>query len=262
MPNFGYITDLPYETRNLGLACFAVRDEFLENPNESGLKSDIAQKISACGKVFVQTRIPKELSQLAPIFQRCGFYFVESTLIPQSRLVDNIILKNFTLNRLDFVPSRYSLNRLVVQPIDKQNFDIRNNIEEISKNSFIDDRFHLDPNCPDEIADSRFFYWIQDLYSDSDVIFYDLEYDREIIGFMCRKNTNLILAGFAKKYRNSGLGDFLWLSVMQDMLTRGLSQAHTLISANNTAVLNLYARLGFKFKQPAVTFHYWSHPIC
>ena len=193
--------------------------------------------------------------------QRCGFYFVESTLTPHVRLADNIILQTFIQNRINFVPNRYDSEKLIVRSIDKQDLDIRKNIEEISKHSFVDDRFHLDPNCPNSIADLRFYYWIQDLYSDPEAIFYCLEFDGEITGFMCRKNSNLILAGFEKKYRNSGLGDFLWLSVMEEMLKSGLSHAHTLISANNVAVLNLYARIGFKFRQSAITFHYWSHPI-
>jgi hypothetical protein len=45
---------------------------------------------------------------------------------------------------------------------------------------------------------------------------------------------------------------------MKDMLEQNKKVAATLISANNVSVLNLYARLGFRFKNPEATFHYWS----
>ena len=44
MENSKYLIDLPYETRNLGLACFAIQDDILETLNEAQLKSDLLKK--------------------------------------------------------------------------------------------------------------------------------------------------------------------------------------------------------------------------
>jgi hypothetical protein len=55
-----------------------------------------------------------------------------------------------------------------------------------------------------------------------------------------------------------GLGKFLWLESLSNMMTHGLEHATTRISANNVAALNLHTRLGFKFKNPASMFHYWG----
>jgi RimJ/RimL family protein N-acetyltransferase len=40
---------------------------------------------------------------------------------------------------------------------------------------------------------------------------------------------------------------------------QGARSIRTTISARNTAVMNLYARLGFRFSAPDMTFH-WVRP--
>lgn len=258
MINIDLLESISYETRNLGVAAFAPTSDFLENPDSASFELSIQEKLREFGNIFIQARIPKESMKTATILQDLGFYFVETTLVPQTRFSRNLFLKRFIEEPRFFVPSRYTLNQVEVRVVEKQNPNMKQIIEEISKNSFIDDRFHVDPNCPYEIANQRFVNWVRDLYSDREVVFYTLSHKINPIGFMARKGFKLILAGFSKRYRNSGLGDFLWLSVMQDMLNQGLGKASTLISSNNTPVLNLYARLGFQFKHPEATFHYWS----
>lgn len=255
-----YLSPIPYETRNLGMPSFSLNETFLENPNENLLKFSISEKTNKFNSLFIQARLAKENLNIAPVLQNCGFYFVESTLIPQSNLSKNVVLSKFIKNKNDFVPAKYRLDELNTYSLDRNDMIASSNIQEIAEESFLDDRFHIDPNCPDSIANKRFSYWISDLYSDENVIFYFLEHRNDKVGFMCHKTNDLILAGFNKKYRNSGLGEFLWLSGLEIMLNKGISQAKTLISVNNTSVLNLYSRLGFKFKHPSVTFHYWSAP--
>lgn len=194
------------------------------------------------------------------MLQQQGFYFVETALVPHSILKKNELLARFVDSRSDFVPARIDASQLELVLLDKHDEAQCDEVRGIARESFSDDRFHLDANCSAAIADRRFSYWVDDLLADDAVVFYLLIYASNPIGFMARKDANLILAGFAKKYVNSGLGDFLWLSVLEDMKRQGIHQTHTMISANNTSVMNLYARLGFKFKNPAVTLHYWSSP--
>jgi ribosomal protein S18 acetylase RimI-like enzyme len=135
---------------------------------------------------------------------------------------------------------------------------LQSKIMECARESFSDDRFHMDPNCHKELADLRFFNWAKDLIDNPEVEIYIAVLGEDVVGFLAQKQGNLILAGFMSSYTGKGLGEFLWLESLSNMMTHGLEHATTRISANNVAVLNLYARLGFKFRNPAAMFHYWG----
>ena len=77
---------------------------------------------------------------------------------------------------------------------------------------------------------------------------------------MASRGGDLLLAGFARKYAGGGLGEFFWLRVLQNLGADGVDRVSTLISINNLSVLNLYARMGFKFRDSRATFHLWGRP--
>lgn len=261
MVKCNYLAPLSYETRNLGLPSFELSKTFLENPDTKTLESNLDEAKQSLNHFFIQVRLPNSKSNLkrVQILERCGFYFVEANLEPQTNLKRNSVLKDFLNDKHKFIPKKYKLEELNVSYLDKNDPEEINYIKEMAENSFSDDRFHVDFNCPEDIANKRFSYWIDDLYIDQNVVFLSLNYLDKPIAFFCHKKQNLILAGFAKKYVNSGLGSFFWLSVLEKIFINGIYQAKTLISVNNTSVLNLYSRIGFSFKNPSVTFHYWKN---
>jgi len=258
MLNSAWLAAIPYETRNLKVESFSVTDEFLLQPDLPTLQLCIDIKESEFGNIFIQAKAKKDMMESALILQKCGFYFVEVTVAPRSNLDKNLVLESFIRDQSSFIPRRYSQHNLAICIVDNDDINTRFSIEKIASESFTDDRFHIDPNCLNSLADIRYVNWVGDLYTNKNVVFYTLELSGENIAFMCRNDDHLILAGFDVNYRNSGLGDYLWLSVMQDMLDKKITQAHTSISLNNTAVLNLYARLGYKFKDTSMNYHYWS----
>jgi ribosomal protein S18 acetylase RimI-like enzyme len=258
MLEYGCLKIIPWETRNLCRQSFAIDQEQLPLLTENLLVESLAMIEKQYGEVFVQVRVDKKNYAALPVIQRQGFYFVETTLVPCAVLKKNATLKRFVIDKREFIPSRFRVEDLDLILLNKLAREQRNTVKEIAAESFSDDRFHLDPQCPNALADRRFSFWVDDLLVDAAVAFDLLILAGDCVGFMARKEENLILAGFSRRHVGSGLGDFLWLSVLQRLQTLGLNQCYTLISANNTAVLNLYARLGFKFKDPAVTLHYWS----
>ena len=254
----GYLIPTPWETRNLGLESFSVGDGFLNDPDESGLKEEIKALEDSSGGIFIYARIPKKFYYVNRILERTGFYFIEQTLEPYTAFEKNEVFKTFLRDKDAFVPKRYRPSDLSLLLLDKDDQRLCRKIEDIAAESFSDDRCHLDPNCSKEIADRRFVYWVRDLLADPKARFYLLLHDGDAAGFMALKGTNLILNALSNNYFKSGLGGYLWLSVMKDMYRQSINHAHTLISANNTTALNMYSRLGFKFRNPSVTFHYWS----
>jgi ribosomal protein S18 acetylase RimI-like enzyme len=254
----GCLSEIPWETRNLGIRSFAIDACFINNPDSGLLHETISRKIDEHGDIFIQARTGKAGMLVAPILQRADFYFVETALVPYTVIRKNDALHRFLADKGAFVPARYDLHALEVFQVEKNDDAFYEAIREIAGESFTDDRFHLDLNCSKEIADRRYSYWVEDLLRDAAVDFDILRFSEETIAFMARKENNLLLAGFSRKYANSGLGDFFWLSVLEQMMREGTTQVQTMISTNNIPVLNLYARIGFKFKDPSVTFHYWG----
>jgi len=252
------LSHLEYETRNLGMPSYALTSNFLENADLGCLASTLAERIAQSNSLFVQARVvPEQFSALTAI-EASGFSFVETTLDPYTVLGKNSVLQNFQENPNTFVPRRFNSSALGFINMDQNNQAACESVKRIAAESFVKDRFHVDPRCPNHLADKRFVYWVEDLLK-GDTLFQLLLYNNDVIGFMARKRQHLILAGFSRKYSASGLGDYLWLSVLSDMVSEGLAQAHTRISVNNIPVLNLYGRLGFKFKDPAAMFHYWHN---
>lgn len=214
--------------------------------------------MSAHKPLFIQARTQKEQMDASTVLEEAGFRFVEATLVPYVRFGSNAVLSTFVEDRTQFVPRRFRLADLSVDIADTDSPDIQQCLKEIARSSFTDDRFHVDIRCPVDVADRRFEFWVNDLLRQQEVVFDLLRSADTPIAFMARKGEHLILAGFRADFTRSGLGAFLWLSVLVRMQEEGLKRAHTLISLNNTAVLNLYSRLAFKFKEPGASYHFWS----
>lgn len=253
------LTLLEYETRNLEMPCYAVSADFINNPDQKRLMADLATTDSYAKSMFAQARVlPDQFPALGAI-EKSGFMFVETTLDPYTVLGKSTTLQTFLENKAAFIPKRInpdSLEFITMNPNDPAMCD---SVKKIAAESFVKDRFHIDPHCPDFLADKRYVYWVEDLLR-GQTTFHLLCYENNAIGFMARNGQHLVLAGFSKKYSASGLGDYLWLSTLENMLAEGLGQVNTRISVNNIPVLNLYVRLGFKFREPAAMFHYWRNP--
>jgi len=252
------LVPIPWETRNLGVASFEVTQQFIDNPNEEKLKIEIKDKIEQHKSIFIQSRVAKEGYPVVAILERNDFYFVEAVLTPYTKIKENTVLEKFISDKSKFIPDCYTSSDWTVVQMNKEDGSLCLRIKEIATGSFSDDRFHVDSQCSEEIANSRFVFWVDDLLADEQVIFHTINYLGKAQGFMARKSNNLILAGFSKEFIGKGLAKFFWLRVLEDLQNKGFSQAYTLISTNNTPVLNLYTKLGFKFKNPAVTLHYWG----
>jgi len=247
----------PWETRNLGLPSFQLNSERFSEFDEAKLDDELQGLKEEHEKFFVFARVNKQQLTIGHVLERKGFYLVEGIMCAEIRLGKNELLSKFEQNREGFIPERYANRNLRVaslscgQPLPKET------LIEIAGNAFMDDRFHLDPNCSDETASRRFSYWIADLMNDNETICDVLYLDDEIIGFFARKASNLIIGGFTSRYRQAGLGMYLWLNVCRILKNEGCVTARGNISINNLLSINFHAKLGFRFKNTQYSFHYW-----
>lgn len=260
METLKYLQETPWETRNLGIPSYALdTTSFCTNPDVHTLKEHFNQIKLETSDFFVFARIPREHLNLICLLEQIGFYVVECTVTPFVRLNNHEKICAFEQNRLLYLPNKFRTASVTIPTVNRPDGKLAAAIKKVASESFEDDRFHVDVNCSAEIADKRFAYWVEDLI-DNEHVSFDLMYIQdELAGFMARKKNDLILAGFSKTYRAAGLGEFLWLTSCSIIKNLSHKTAETLISINNIAVLNLYSRLGFRFKNTQYGLHYWSH---
>jgi ribosomal protein S18 acetylase RimI-like enzyme len=256
MTDEGCLVPLPWETRNLGIAAFALSPAFLAKPDETRLCAELAGADAAHDRYFVEARLGFD-SAITRLLEAHGFYFVEATVCPHVRLTRYEPLRRFLADPGSFLPARYPPAGLTTAVLERGHAALCDHVRRIAGESFSTDRFHGDYNCDSALAGRRYSLWVDDLLADPGVAFDVLHLKSEPIAFMARKGGHLVLAGFAKRYSGAGLGDFFWLHTLARVQAAGLKDVHTRVTLRNVAVLNLYARLQFKFRDPGATFHLW-----
>jgi len=252
------LTETPWEERNLGIKSFALNESCLPALDQRVLAGELASLQQAYGSLFIFARLPSAHLSLVPCLQQCGFYLVEAALCPVIQLDKSAVLQAFHADAASFIPRRFRCGNINFTTLKHRQDDAVATVSAIAGESFSGDRFHMDFQCRQALADRRFALWIGDLLRNKDVIFDIVEVDGKAAGFMARKENHLIIAGFSKQYVRAGLGDYLWLGSLRCMQQAGLRYAETLVSTNNIPSINLHARLGFKFRNPQYSFHCWK----
>lgn len=124
----------------------------------------------------------------------------------------------------------------------------------ICHGAFSHGRFHRDFNLPKAAADLRYDNWLKQLLDAQQV--YGLYWQGALAGFIGHNGNNLVLHALATQCRGKGWSKYWWSAVCSELLKTGHHEVKSSISASNLAVLNLYASLGFTFKNPQDIYHY------
>lgn len=252
------LNPLPWETRNLGVPSFGLDQALVAALDPAEFADYMNAFIQKHPRMFAHARIEQFDNALIARLGRLGFYYVENTVDPFSYLKKNAVFLRFLEDPGAALPHKFTCRDLALTALDRTSPSAVKAVREIARESFVADRFHIDWQCSEDIANQRFVYWVDDLFTDAAVDFSLLLHQTAVIGFFAHRADNLVLAGFTRIYANMGLGDFFWLSVLERLYRSGIHSVHTRMSTNNLSVLNLYARLGFKFRNNAVLLHYWK----
>ncbi len=123
----------------------------------------------------------------------------------------------------------------------------------ISSGAFTHGRFHRDFNVPTRLADLRYDNWLKQLYRKGNV--YGLFYCGDLAGFIGYQENKLLLHAMASSCRGKGLAKYFWSAACREIFDAGHDEVSSSISVTNTAALNLYASLGFRFRNPVDVYH-------
>ena len=74
-------------------------------------------------------------------------------------------------------------------------------------------------------------------------------------GFIGHDSSKLVLHAVAQQYRGKGYSKYWWSAVCSEILAAGHDEVKSSISAGNPAAVNLYASLGFSFRNSQDIYH-------
>jgi Acetyltransferase (GNAT) domain len=214
------IRPVPWDKVAFGFDCFEIVD-----PDPELLKNALMTPGHYTVKI-------DPLADKAPLSQH-GFYYCDTLIEPWC-----------TANRLmKFAHEGASFSTAV--PLEA--------IVEICRNAFFYGRFHRDFNIDKKKADDRYENWLKELHRAGQV--YGLLFEGNVAGFIAHSGGKLVLHAMSSTYRGKGLAKFFWSMVCQHLYEQGHAEIQSSISFVNIAVINLYATLGFRFRNPVDVYH-------
>ena len=80
-------------------------------------------------------------------------------------------------------------------------------------------------------------------------------YEGELAGFFCISENKLMLHAVLKKLQGKGLSKYFWSAVCRKLFQLGHKELTSSVSATNLPVVNLYASLGFRFRNTLDVYH-------
>jgi len=123
----------------------------------------------------------------------------------------------------------------------------------ICHGAFTHGRFHRDFNVARACADLRYDRWLAQLHGEGRV--HGLVFGSELAGFAAALGGKLVLHALAARFAGRGLARHLWSALCEVLFAAGTDEITSSISASNVAALNLYAGLGFRFREPLDIYH-------
>jgi GNAT superfamily N-acetyltransferase len=134
-------------------------------------------------------------------------------------------------------------------------------IEAIAHEAFVTGRYLLDWRLPVELSKRRYARWVRNSFDHTAQSVIKAEVDGEVVGFFIveRRTDGSVywhLTAVAPGRQGQGIGLSLWQTMLRRHRAEGATSVRTTISGHNSAAMNLYARLGFSFSAPQMTFHW------
>ncbi|MGQ9861661.1 MAG: GNAT family N-acetyltransferase [Thiobacillaceae bacterium] len=193
---------------------------------------------------MVSCRLPCEQLRESMFLEGHGFRFVE--MIYQPELTD---LRIHPGDKNSALSAELAASHHLVE------------LEDIAGRVFRNERFHVDPRLDPSFGDQRYRNWVRNSFNHQtqrlEVVF---DAGRLVAFFItemladgtCYWHLNAV----APEAQGQGYGKRVWRLMIDKAYKEGAKRIQTSIAARNHRVLNLYARLGFDFPKPLMTFHW------
>ncbi len=243
-----FYAPIPWDSELVGVPFFALRHDPDRGPGHGRALAELVHDVLPRPSITV-TKVPARDIAAIRVLTAHGFYPVETMMHLHAELAR-------TRPLVPRLPRGFVVRSATPEDLK--------DIVRIATEGFADDRFHLDPAIPDTGAGTRYRHWVERAAADGDPLFVlDRRDGPDVVGFyhvreIDEATIDLSLAAVDDRYQRLGLGAVMYQEVLRICQDRGYRTAETNISVQNTAVLNLFAALGFAFRSPVLTLHH-SH---
>src|SRR6266536_1824849 len=198
----------------------------------------------ACGTRLVSCRLSHERLRESMLLEGVGFRFIEMLYQPELGDLQSRDLQHE--------------NGLALALAASEDLPA---ILHIAGTAFRSERFHVDPRLPARLGDQRYQNWVRSSFSHPSQRLYVLHDARSVIAFFVTENLAdgtcyWHLNAVASEVQGRGYGRRAWQAMLGHAQKEGAKRVRTSFVARNHRVLNLYARLGFDFSPPSMTFHW------
>ena len=196
------------------------------------------------GVRLVSCRLPHDRLRESMLLEDRGFRFIEMIYSPEA-----------DLNTSVDPPDRAALTVMRARDDDLPV------LLEIASGAFRNERFHMDPRIRPGVSDQRYRNWVRSSHvHPSQRLFVVKDAARTVAFFVTEMLSDgscyWHLTAVAPEAQGQGYGRRAWLAMMDCARIAGASKVRTSVVARNHRVINLYARLGFRFAPPLMTFHW------
>lgn len=214
------IHPVPWDSTTFGMDCFEIT-----MPSDAIL----ARAAATPGHYTVKVNPLSDKSLL----HRYGFYYTDTLLEPRCL-------------PQHFVPHHHSEVAL------DMNVEL-DDVLPMCDESFVYGRFHRDFNLSHQQSDQRYRQWLIQLHRSKGVL--GLLYQKDLAGFIAHEEGALRLHAVESRFRGRGLAKYLWTAACLYLFEQGVGEIRSSVSAANLAAVNLYASLGFHFRDSVDVYH-------
>ncbi len=196
---------------------------------------------------LVSCRLPHDSLKESMLLEDHGFRFIEMVFTPE------LDLARF---KASAVAELLSVSRATKPDMPR--------LLDIARQAFQNERFKMDPRLDPAISDRRFCNWVNSSLHHPTQELYTVKEGARIVAFFVNESLPdgtcyWHLNAVAPDAQGQGYGRRVWLSMLDQAARAGAKRVRSSIAARNHRVLNLYAKLGFSFLPPTMTFH-WVRP--
>jgi RimJ/RimL family protein N-acetyltransferase len=235
-----------WDTRALGFPAATIHRLRLRNVVGAPSYADFERARDVQHLGFITCRLPHNLVRESQFLEDKGFRFIEMVLFPELGTPARLPID---FNPLDVAPAT-----------DSDLPPLRN----AAAGAFSIQRFQMDPRLDPAAGASRYANWVENALRHPRQELVTLREGQRLVAFFVTErlpdqSTYWHLNAVLPEAQGEGLGERAWLTMIQNAQDSGAVRIRTCITARNHRVLNLYARLGFRFSPPAMTFH-WVRP--
>lgn len=237
-------SEVPWDTAILGSPVLQISNMTASGPLATSRFSAFEAVRDRLDVGLVSCRMSHECLKESMLLEEHGFRFIEMLYMPELDNLAEIVL-----------PEKSDID---VKLAEKRDL---NALKEIAGSAFHNERFHVDPRLGPSLGDERYRRWIQNSLDHPRQQLYVVRDGVQPVAFfltemMADGTCYWHLNAVSPQIQGQGYGRRAWQAMLREAKDAGAQRVKTCIVARNFRVLNLYARLGFRFPPPLMTFHW------